>query len=374
MMRSPYWFYGSDDGSWELAGRPVLAFKRAGFDWEMAPALSGDNQRRNFRVEGATVSNDGFRGALVEIVEQHPELFDWVIRFDGPWLLMHDVLGQPPFSWTATFYHGTSEAALPFIRQRGICPRDITGSRPTYGGEDKAGRSDAVYLTTELGMAQFAARDASRVTRSPGVVLAIHGVDPRKVVPDEDSKEATARASVDRMGSFGVVGCVPPEDVSVAYVWRDSAWHAVAAKVLGREHGLAGWRDITPKMRQRVRRVLKDWQRHARPFEDTAYWSKRFLPFADVFAHTLPARPMQLFRNERTDIDNRYTDRFTSWSRRPDAVEGFGWGQRRMVTAVFKPEDILVDFINLDLDTEGFEEVIVRPGRYSITPWLRWLA
>jgi hypothetical protein len=136
---------------------------------------------------------------------------------------------------------------------------------------------------------------------------------------------------------------------------------------------LTGWRDITPAMRQRVRRVLKDWQQHARPFEDTTYWAKRFLPFVDVFAHTLPTRPLELFRAERTDIDNRYADRFTSWSRRPDNVEGFGWGQRRMVTAVFQPEDILVDFVNLDLDTEGFQEVIVRPGHYNIIPWrLGW--
>jgi len=134
-----------------------------------------------------------------------------------------------------------------------------------------------------------------------------------------------------------------------------------------------GWRDITPKMRQRVRRVLKDWQQHARPFEDTTYWARRFLPFADVFAHTLPARPIQLWRAERTDIDNRYAERFTSWSRDPRNVEGFGWGQRRMVTAVFEPADILVDFVNLDLDTEGFQEVIVRPGRHQIIPWrLGW--
>lgn len=136
---------------------------------------------------------------------------------------------------------------------------------------------------------------------------------------------------------------------------------------------LAGWRDITLPMRQRVRRVLKDWQQHARPFEDTAYWAKRFLPFADVFAHTLPTYPVELYRAERTDIDNRYAARFTSWSRRPDRVEGFGWGQRRLVTAVFAPADILVDFVNLDLDTEGFQEVIVRPGHYNIIPWrLGW--
>jgi GNAT superfamily N-acetyltransferase len=229
VVRSPHWFYGNDDGNWELIGRPVLAFRRAGFDWEMAPAMSGDNQRRNFRVEGATESNKGFRAALAEIVERHPELLDWAIRFDGPWLSMHDVLAQPAFSWNDTFYHGTSEAALPFIRQHGICPRDVTGSRPAYGGEGKAGRPDTVYLTTQLGMARFAARDAGNVTRSPGVILAIDGVDPRKVVPDEDSGEATARASVDHMGSFGVRGCISPERVSIAQVWRDGAWQAVAS-------------------------------------------------------------------------------------------------------------------------------------------------
>jgi hypothetical protein len=134
----------------------------------------------------------------------------------------------------------------------------------------------------------------------------------------------------------------------------------------------AGWRDITPKMRSRVRGVLRDWQWHKKPFEDTPYWSKRFAPYEEVFAHTRPPHPVTLYRSERTDIDNRYGDRFTSWSRVPSAVENFGWGSRRMVEATFQPEDILVDFLNVDLDSEGMQEVIVRPGKYDVKPWDKW--
>jgi hypothetical protein len=122
-------------------------------------------------------------------------------------------------------------------------------------------------------------------------------------------------------------------------------------------------------MRRRVRGVLTDWRQHKRPFEDTDYWIRRFAPFEDVFAHTRGSRPLELWRNERTDINNRYTDRFTSWSSRDQDVEGFGWGQRRMVTAWFKPSDILVDFHNLGHDPEAMREVIVWPGNYDIIPW-----
>jgi len=132
---------------------------------------------------------------------------------------------------------------------------------------------------------------------------------------------------------------------------------------------LEGWRDITPAMRKRVGRVLRDWRQHHRPFEDTEYWAARFLPFDDVFAHTRGTQPVRLWRSERTDIDNRYTTRFTSWARSAAAIHSFGWGTRRMVTAVFEPDDILVDFVNLDLDPEQMQEVIVRPGDYQIWPW-----
>ena len=133
-----------------------------------------------------------------------------------------------------------------------------------------------------------------------------------------------------------------------------------------------GWRTITPEMRRRVERVIRDWRQHARPFEDTAYWSKRFLPYDDVFQRTVGTTSRRLYRSERTDIDNQYENRFTSWAHREGDVHGFGWGSRRTVTAMFRPEDILVDFVNLGNDKEAMGEVIVRPGRYAIEDYRSW--
>jgi len=130
---------------------------------------------------------------------------------------------------------------------------------------------------------------------------------------------------------------------------------------------------ITGENRRKIGRVILDWRGHVRPFEDTAYWSKRFAPFEDVFARTRPTAAVKLYRNERTDIDNQYGKRFTSWSWSPQQVEGFGWGQRRMVMTYARPQDILVDVAAFGptIDRDHLGEVILRPGRYKIVPW-RW--
>lgn len=120
--------------------------------------------------------------------------------------------------------------------------------------------------------------------------------------------------------------------------------------------------------RARAARVISDWRQHVRPFEDTAYWSKRFGPFEDVFAKTRARGPVTLYRNERTDVDNGYEQRFTSWSRRPEIVERFGWGERRMVWVTVRPEAVLVDVsaFGKKIDRDGMQEVILRPGKYKI--------
>jgi hypothetical protein len=116
-MRPPrdYWIYGRDDGSWEFVGRPILSFKREGFDWQLAPAMSAKNSGMNFSVEGATETHENFRAALAAIVQKHPELGRWVMSFDGPMVAVDAVLALPKFSWGSwMFYHGTAEAAVPW--------------------------------------------------------------------------------------------------------------------------------------------------------------------------------------------------------------------------------------------------------------------
>jgi len=121
--------------------------------------------------------------------------------------------------------------------------------------------------------------------------------------------------------------------------------------------------------KQKVGRVIRDWQQHVKPFEDVEYWSKRFAPHEEVFARNKPKGTIQLWRSERTDIDNQYDKRHTSWSINPNDINNFGWGTRRMVTGYFKPEHILASLPHLGLDTEGLGEVIVRPGNHQVIPW-----
>ena len=118
--------------------------------------------------------------------------------------------------------------------------------------------------------------------------------------------------------------------------------------------------------KRKIRTVLRDWQHHKQDFFNSTYWNRRFAPFEEVFARYKSRRPVQLFRSERTDIDNNYTMRYSSWSKSTNCIHDFGWGERRMVTSVFNPQDILVDFEMIGLDTEHTKEVIMRPGNYDV--------
>jgi hypothetical protein len=229
-VRSPFWFYGDDDGTWEQVGRPLLAWRRSGYDWELAPAMAAENGHRNFSVEGATETHEGFRHALKEIIGQFPELRSWAIKFDGPWLPVTGMLGPSGFDWASwPFLHGTATVALLRISQQGLCPRTVTGMPAAYGtrAHAGAGRPDLLYLTTQLGMARFAARDAAKAHGGTPLVLTVGGLDRRLVRPDEDAGESQARASLDRLGSIGYAGCVPPDHLRPTWMLRGNEWERV---------------------------------------------------------------------------------------------------------------------------------------------------
>jgi len=126
--------------------------------------------------------------------------------------------------------------------------------------------------------------------------------------------------------------------------------------------------EITAKDKQQAAKVIYDWRNHKKDFEDTAYWTERFEKAEKAFAKTRPTKPIVLYRNERTDIDNKYEHRFTSWSRRPELVERFGWGERRMVWTTVLPESVVVQVSHFghNIDRDNMEEVIIRPGKYNI--------
>lgn len=125
--------------------------------------------------------------------------------------------------------------------------------------------------------------------------------------------------------------------------------------------------------RKRARKVIQDWQHHKQDFFNTQYWQKRFAPFEEMFSKYKPSRPVELFRSERTDINNKYEDRYSSWSWKHEEVENFGWKDRRLVVCTFNPADILVSLPHIGLDSEAFQEVIVKPGNYHVRPFkLAW--
>jgi hypothetical protein len=111
------------------------------------------------------------------------------------------------------FLHGTSDAVLDAIMAQGLVPR---GDKPgVYGRSVGApqGRSRAVYLTTQEGMARFAAREAAKFLGGKPIIVVVQGISERSLAPDEDSGQATARASVERIGSVAHNGRISPEHI-----------------------------------------------------------------------------------------------------------------------------------------------------------------
>lgn len=170
-------------------------------------------------VDNATEHHTGFLKALREAAAVYPALLDYIIAFDGPFMPVKGLVGSDlDFDWSkVTFYHGTSDSVWQLAKKEGLRPRAETGSRPAYGSLAGAheGRDDGVYLTTQINTALFAARDAARNTGSLPRVLVIKGIDGSRLAPDEDSRESTALASFQKLGSVVYVGTIPPNLIKV---------------------------------------------------------------------------------------------------------------------------------------------------------------
>jgi hypothetical protein len=212
-------FYGSRHGSYEEHEDIVLGFRSEGFDWEMAASLSSVNERKNWYVEGATEQSPGFINALREIVWEYPEAGSFKIKFDGPWQTVSDVLARASRS-PVLFLHGTSSTAWDRIQEQGLLPRKRSGSRPAYGAHlshAAAADPEAVYLTTQLGTASWAARDAARTHGGEPTILEVDArdLDEDKLEPDEDSRSASWRESLETMGSVKYKGQIPPRSIRI---------------------------------------------------------------------------------------------------------------------------------------------------------------
>lgn len=224
-------FRGDDAGNWELGG---YLRSGGGWSWEAALSLSNQNDRKTLMVDGATEHHAGFSKALHEMVREYPELTDFIVKFDGPWMPVSRLLSMHPSStkeprWPQiTFYHGTSSTAAERILVEGLRPRSSTNVAPAYGvgSSAGAGRAEAIYLTTQLNMAKFAAMDAAKAHHGEAVLLEVKGIDPDFVAADEDSRETTAAASLDRIGSIAYLAPIPASKVREAFRLTPTGWDA----------------------------------------------------------------------------------------------------------------------------------------------------
>jgi hypothetical protein len=245
-------FYGNDQGRWGYdEGYPLDILQR--WDWKASIGLSSTNGWRNLAVDGATEDNRGFRKALREIVREYPEVADYVVSFDGPFQPVSRLVGGPvkaPGSEVdlgrITFFHGTSDDVLDEILLHGLKPRGATNVEPTYGVEVGASpsRAEAVYLTTQMGLATAAANSAARKRGGKPVILEITGLSHDLFQPDEDSGESDAVSSLERMGSVAYVGSIRPDKIRVR--WDKMA---SAARVASRYARYEDPKDVKPGMR-----------------------------------------------------------------------------------------------------------------------------
>jgi len=213
-------FYGDDQGLWEYTEGYPLNILKMGWSWEGSIAMSSENQWRNLSVTGATEHSRGFRKALKEIVKEYPEVRDFLISFDGPYKEVSDLVdGEEEADLSkVTFYHGTTSTLLDVIQAEGLKPRSITKRDPSFGSEFRApdGRDDAIYLTTQMGMARAAAFSATknevRRKETPGkpVIFVVSGLNPRYLVADEDSGETDPVKSLERIGSIAYTRPIHP--------------------------------------------------------------------------------------------------------------------------------------------------------------------
>jgi hypothetical protein len=222
-------FYGFDGGSWFETDEYILGRSYGSqklYDWAMHTGLAIARKGNIYHVTHATESHPGFRRALGEIVDKYPELEDYLIEFDGPRFPIIDLLQKPVINdWSQIeFLHGTATSLWPQIQQQGLLPRSITGQSATYGqlsSRALPGNPNAIYLTTQLSMANFAAIDAAKLNGGKPLVLKISGISSEHVIPDVDSRAETAEQSLHQMGAIGYLAPITPAMISTPHLRRN---------------------------------------------------------------------------------------------------------------------------------------------------------
>lgn len=200
-------FHGQADGTWHYDND----YTTREDDWYGALGLINGT----LAVEGATEHHSGFRKALPEMVAQYPELLDLLVSFDGPSKSLKDLLGDQTAGIAETvFLHGTSTVAWEKIKHEGLRPRSESLSCPTFGARGQTapeGDCTRIYLTTQEGVAHFAARDAAALHGGQPLVLQVGpGLNPSYCGADEDSGKVDAESSLAAMGNITYRRSIPP--------------------------------------------------------------------------------------------------------------------------------------------------------------------
>lgn len=172
-----------------------------------------------------------FRRIILAIKSKYPDIEDWIVqrnsvfqnaksskpRTVGYWLRKPEIRlfnKMPKY-----FYHGTSTNLwYEGIKQKGLVPRNITGSSGSYGSESISSLSydDLVYLSTDPDAStRLAAGEAADKHGGKPLIIRIDttGLDPSKLYPDEDSRKNTAQASVDVMSTLAYKGKIPASNL-----------------------------------------------------------------------------------------------------------------------------------------------------------------
>jgi len=150
------------------------------------------------------------------------------IRTVSYWLSRPDVRlsnKMPKF-----FYHGTATNLwYDQIKRKGLAPRNITGSSGSYGSQNLHALSyeNLVYISTDPDAAtREAASQSSRKHGGRPMIIRIDstGLDPERLVPDEDTQAKTPQASVDISSTLAYRGIIPADRLEPFLIQKQDKW------------------------------------------------------------------------------------------------------------------------------------------------------